>query len=221
MPISVLIADDQPVVRSGLRTILNTEDEIEVVGEAGDGREAIAKAGRLRPDVILMDIQMPELDGIEATRRLSATGGPRVIVLTTFDTDDHLFAALQAGASGFLLKHASHTAILEAVRVVHGGHGLLAPEVTRRVIAEYGRTAPSAALTAPPGYEELTEREREVVGLLARGRSNAEIAAELVVTEGTVKTHVGRILLKLGLRDRVQVVIAAYEAGLVRPGKEP
>jgi DNA-binding NarL/FixJ family response regulator len=217
LPIRVLIADDQPLVRSGLRAILGPEPDLEVIGEAADGAEAVAKVGRLEPDVVLMDVQMPGTDGLAATREIAAAGGPGVIVLTTFGHDEYLFEALRAGAAGFLLKDAPPDDIVEAVRLVHGGHGLLSPAVTRRVIAAYGagadRTGPP-----PPGYEEMTSREREVFALIARGRTNGEIAAELVVSEATVKTHVGRVLLKLGLRDRVQLVIAAYEMGLVRPG---
>ena len=217
MPIRVLIADDQPLVRSGLRTILGSEADIEVAGEAADGAEAVAKAQRLAPDVVLMDVQMPGTDGIAATREIVAAGGPGVIVLTTFGDDHNLFAALRAGAAGFLLKDAPPEDIVEAVRIVHGGHGLLSPVVTRRVIEAYGAGAARAS-DPPPGYDELTDREREVFALIARGRTNGEIAADLVVSEATVKTHVGRVLLKLGLRDRVQLVIAAYEMGLVKPG---
>ena len=217
VPIRVLIADDQPLVRSGLRTILGSEGDIEVAGEAADGAEAVAKAQRLSPDVVLMDVQMPGTDGITATREIAAAGGPGVIVLTTFGDDQNLFDALRAGAAGFLLKDAAPEEIVEAVRVVHGGHGLLSPVVTRRVIEAYA-TGAARAGDAPAGYGELTEREREVFELIARGRSNGEIAGDLVVSEATVKTHVGRILLKLGLRDRVQLVIAAYEMGLVKPG---
>jgi DNA-binding NarL/FixJ family response regulator len=217
VPIRVLIADDQPLVRSGVRTILGSEADIEVVGEAADGAEAVAKAGRLAPDVVLMDVQMPGKDGLAATREIVEAGGPGVIVLTTFGHDEYLFEALRAGAAGFLLKDAPPEDIVDAVRVVHGGHGLLSPVVTRRVIAAYGA---GADRTGPPpaGFDELTEREREVFALIARGRTNGEIAGDLVVSEATVKTHVGRVLLKCGLRDRVQVVIAAYEMGLVRPG---
>ena len=218
MPVRVLIADDQPLARSGLRAILGSEADIEVAGEAGDGAEAIAKARRLAPDVVLMDVQMPGTDGLTATREIVASGGPGVVILTTFGNDENLFAALRAGAAGFLLKDAPPEDIVEAVRLVHGGHGLLSPAVTRRVIAAYGagadRTGPP-----PPGFDELTEREREVFELIARGRTNGEIAGDLVVSEATVKTHVGRVLLKLGLRDRVQLVIAAYEMGLVKPGE--
>jgi DNA-binding NarL/FixJ family response regulator len=217
MPIRVLIADDQPLVRSGLRTILGAEGDIEVVGEAADGAEAVAKSQRLSPDVVLMDVQMPGTDGLTATRQIAAAGGPGVVVLTTFGHDEYLFAALSAGAAGFLLKDAPPDDIVEAVRVVHGGHGLLSPAVTRRVIAAYGAGADRSG-PPPPGFDDLTDREREVFELIARGRSNGEIASDLVVSEATVKTHVGRILLKLGLRDRVQAVIAAYEMGLVKPG---
>ena len=217
MPIRVLIADDQPLARSGLRTILGAEDDIEVAGEAADGAEAAAKAARLAPDVVLMDVEMPGTGGIAATRAIAAAGGPPVVILTTFGHDEYLFEALQAGAAGFLLKDAPPDDIVAAVRLVHRGEGLLSPAVTRRVIAAYGA---GAGRTGPPpdGYAELTEREREVFALIARGRTNGEIAADLVVSEATVKTHVGRILLKLALRDRVQLVIAAYEMGLVRPG---
>ena len=216
--VRVLIADDQPLVRSGLRTILSGEPGIEVVGEAEDGEDAIGKAGRLSADVVLMDVRMPRLDGLEATRRLTAgEDGPAVVVLTTFDHDEYLFDALRAGACGFLLKDAAPELIVQAVRVAASGDGLLAPEVTRRVIADF---AARGGTSGPPaGWDELTDREREVFQLVGRGRSNAEIAAHLVLSEATVKTHVGRILLKLGLRDRVQIVVCAYESGLVRPGE--
>ena len=217
MPIRVLIADDQPLVRSGLRTILASESDIEVAGEAADGAEAIAKTERLAPDVVLMDVQMPGTDGLAATREIAAAGGPGVIVLTTFGDDEYLFAALRAGAAGFLLKDARPEDIVDAVRLVHGGDGLLSPVVTRRVIAAYGAGAERHG-PPPAGFGDLTDREREVFELIARGRTNGEIAGDLFVSEATVKTHVGRVLLKLGLRDRVQVVIAAYEMGLVRPG---
>ena len=217
MPIRVLIADDQPLVRSGLRTILGTEADIEVAGEAADGAEAVAKAQRLEPDVVLMDIEMPGTDGLAATREIVAAGGPDVIILTTFSTDEYLFQALSGGAAGFLLKDAPPDDIIDAVRVVHAGEGLLSPAVTRRVIAAYGAGAERHG-PPPAGFEELTDREREVFELIARGRTNGEIAADLFVSEATVKTHVGRVLLKLGLRDRVQLVIAAYEMGLVKPG---
>jgi DNA-binding NarL/FixJ family response regulator len=198
-----------------LRAILGAQDGIEIVGEASDGAEAIAKAARLGADVVLMDVQMPGMDGLAATRELSGHAGVRVVVLTTFGDDAYLFEALRAGAAGFLLKHADPADIVRAVEIAHRGDALLDPAVTARVVAEFaGRPE-----TRPPaGFEELTEREVEVLGLVARGRTNGQIADDLFVSEATVKTHVGRILLKLGLRDRVQVVIAAYEAGLVRPG---
>jgi DNA-binding NarL/FixJ family response regulator len=212
--IRVLVADDQPLVRRGLRTILESEPDLEVVGEAADGAEAVARAERMAPDVVLMDVRMPGMDGLEATRRIEE---PAVIVLTTFDHDEYLFEALRAGASGFLLKDAPPERIVEAIRTVHRGDALLAPEVTRRVIEEFATRG--AAAGPPPGFDELTAREVEVFGLLARGRSNGEIATDLFLSEATVKTHVGRILLKLGLRDRVEVVICAYESGLVVPGQ--
>jgi DNA-binding NarL/FixJ family response regulator len=216
--IGVLLADDQDMVRAGFRLILSTEPDIEVVGEAKDGEEAVAAARRLQPDVVLMDIRMPRLDGISATRRL-LTGSPtptRVVVLTTFDVDSYVYDALRAGASGFLLKNAPPEDLVHAIRVVADGAALLDPAVTRRVIEEFARTpAPQAS---PPDVKRLTERELEVLHLLARGLSNAEIASSLFVSEATVKTHVGRLLDKLGLRDRVQAVVFAYERGLIRPG---
>jgi DNA-binding NarL/FixJ family response regulator len=216
--IRVLLADDQTMVRAGFRLILSTEPDISVVGEAADGVEAVSAARRLRPDVTLMDIRMPRLDGIAATRRLGAEDPPvtRVVVLTTFDVDAHVYDALRAGASGFLLKTAPPEELVQAIRLVAGGAALLDPSVTRRVIEEFARTpAPG-----PPPVElaSLTERELEVLQHVALGLSNAEIAATLVVSEATVKTHVGRMLAKLGLRDRVQAVVFAYERGLVRPG---
>jgi DNA-binding NarL/FixJ family response regulator len=217
--IRVVLADDQGLVRTGLRLVLEAEPDIEVVAEAADGLQAV-EAARLRPDLVLMDIRMPNLDGIEATRRLAGPGVPdpvRVLVLTTYDVDEYVFAALRAGASGFLLKHASPESLAEAVRTVAAGDGLIAPAVTRRLIAEFARVP--AAPTPPAELARLTEREREVLELVARGRSNAEIARELVVGPATVKTHVGRVLTKLGLRDRVEAVIWAYEAGLVQPGR--
>ncbi len=216
--IRVLLADDQDMVRAGFRLILSTEPDIEVVGEAKDGEEAVAAARRLQPDVVLMDIRMPRLDGISATRRL-LTGGPsptRVVVLTTFDVDSYVYDALRAGASGFLLKNAPPEDLVHAIRVVADGAALLDPAVTRRVIEEFARTpAPKAP---SPDVKRLTERELEVLHLLARGLSNAEIASSLFVSEATVKTHVARLLDKLGLRDRVQAVVFAYERGLIRPG---
>jgi DNA-binding NarL/FixJ family response regulator len=214
--IRVLLADDQRLVRSGFRMILGADDGLEVVGEAGDGVEAVSAARELRPDVVLMDVRMPRVDGIEATRQIAAMAEPpRVLVLTTFDLDEYVFAALRAGASGFLLKDAPEAQLLAAIRVVADGGSLFAPAVTRRLIERF---ASLGEPSAPPAVETLTAREVEVLRLLARGRSNAEIAAELVVSEHTVKTHVAHVLAKLGLRDRIQAVILAYESGLVRPG---
>jgi DNA-binding NarL/FixJ family response regulator len=219
--IRVLIADDQALVRAGFRMLLSAEAELEVVGEATNGRQALDAATRLRPDVILMDIRMPELDGLEATRRLLAgaadEGAPRVLILTTFDLDEYVYEALRAGASGFLLKDAPPEQLLDAIRVVAAGDGLLAPSVTRRVIAEFARRP---AAVRPPELDELTARELEVLQLIARGLSNAEIAKELFLSETTVKTHVARVLQKLRLRDRVQAVVLAYESGLVEPGAQ-
>jgi DNA-binding NarL/FixJ family response regulator len=216
---SVLIVDDQALVRVGLRKILETEPETEVVGEAADGDDAVAEARRLRPDVVLMDIRMPVLDGIEATRRIvQAQSGIRVLILTTFGLDAYVYDALRAGASGFMLKDAPPEEIAAAVRIVARGEALLAPAVTRAVIEEFTRTQPAAAPAPPPALAELTPREREVLDLLARGLSNPEVCARLVISEATAKTHVARILQKLGLRDRVQAVIYAYECGLIRPG---
>ncbi|NEC36426.1 response regulator [Streptomyces rubrogriseus] len=216
--IRVLIADDQQMVRQGFTVLLNTQPDIEVIGQAVDGRDAVAKVAELAPEVVLMDIRMPELGGIEATRRITgATPEIRVLVLTTFDLDEYVYEALRAGASGFLLKDASADQLAEAVRVVAAGDALLAPGITRRLIAEFSRLddRPRAPLKARVG--ELTERETEVLALIAQGLSNAEIAQRLVVAEQTVKTHVGRILVKLGLRDRTQAAVFAYESGLVRP----
>jgi DNA-binding NarL/FixJ family response regulator len=215
--IRVLLADDQDMVRAGFRLILSAEPDVEVVGEAADGMAAVAAARRLRPDVTLMDVRMPRLDGIGATRRLLADApGARVLVLTTFDVDTYVYDALRAGASGFLLKNAPPEELVHAIRVVAGGEALLDPAVTRRVIEEFARAPAPAAL--PAAAERLTHREREVLLLVARGMTNAEVAAELVVSEATVKTHVARMLAKLGLRDRVQAVVFAYEHGLVRRG---
>jgi DNA-binding NarL/FixJ family response regulator len=217
--IRVLIADDQALVRAGFRMLLEAEPDVDVVGDATNGREALDAVARLRPDVILMDIRMPELDGLEATRRVLAAappdGGPRVLILTTFDLDEYVYEALRAGASGFLLKDAPPEQLLEAIRVVAAGDGLLAPSVTRRVIAEFARRPETKP---PPELGELTPRELEVLRLIARGLSNAEIAAELFLSETTVKTHVARVLQKLRLRDRVQAVVLAYESGIVQPG---
>ena len=215
MSIRVLICDDQALVRAGFRAILGSRPEIEIVGEAENGAEAVALAERRRPDVILMDIRMPLLDGVEATRRLVAEGSPaRILVLTTFDLDEYVHAAIRAGASGFLLKDVTPAELVEAIRIVAGGDSLLAPSVTRRLLERF-------AVTLPPGDQSsevlgrLTARETEVLRLLAGGLSNAEIASELVVSEATVKTHISSLLRKLGLRDRVQAVILAYETGLV------
>ncbi|MCU0270643.1 MAG: response regulator transcription factor [Acidimicrobiales bacterium] len=221
MTIRVLVVDDQALVRTGFAMILSAEADLEVVGDAADGLEAVARTRELRPDVVLMDIRMPNLDGVEATRRLAGPGvedPARVLVLTTFDLDDYVYAALQAGASGFLLKDAPPEELVHAIRVVAGGDALIDPSVTRRLIEQFARSRPGAPAPPPPGLAELTEREVEVLRALARGLSNAEIAAELYVSETTVKTHVGHILTKLGLRDRVQAVVVAYESGLVVPG---
>jgi len=214
--IRVLIADDQALVRTGFRLILSGEPGIEVVGEARDGAEAATLAAELAPDVVLMDVRMPGVDGIEATRRIVVDeSSPRVLVLTTFDLDDIVYDALRAGASGFLLKDAPEERLLTAIQVVAEGGSLFAPSVTRRLIGEFSRRTPAAP---PPALEELTARELEVLRLLAQGLSNAEIATRLVVSEHTVKTHVARILQKLDLRDRTQAVVLAYESGAVRPG---
>jgi DNA-binding NarL/FixJ family response regulator/class 3 adenylate cyclase len=219
--VRVLIVDDQALVRTGFRMILDAEEDMDVVGEAANGKEAIAEAGRLRPDVVLMDVRMPELDGIEATRRLLANDGvdSKVVMLTTFDMDEYVYEALRAGASGFLLKDAPPEQLVAGIRAVCSGDALLAPSVTRRVIEEFVRHPPDAVRTAPPEIEELTPRECEVLKLIARGLSNAEIAQSLVVSETTVKTHVARVLMKMQLRDRVQAVVMAYESGLVQPGE--
>ena len=215
---TVLIADDQALVRVGLRKILDAEPETDIVGEAGDGEEAVSEARRLRPDVVLMDIRMPVLDGIEATRRIvTAQPSTRVLILTTFGLDTYVYDALRAGASGFMLKDAPPEEIVAGVRIVANGDALLAPAVTRSVIEEFVRRDAPAPAALPPAVEELTPREREVLDLLAAGLSNPEICARLVISEATAKTHVARILQKLGVRDRVQVVIYAYESGLVRP----
>jgi DNA-binding NarL/FixJ family response regulator len=217
MSIRVLIADDEKLMRSGLRAILAAEPDIEVAGEAGDGLEAIASAERLRPDVVLMDVRMPNLDGLAATERLLARAeGVRVVMLTTFDLDEYVYEALRAGASGFVLKDAPADQLLTAIRVVAEGEALLAPSITRRLIAEYARRPRAAG--RPDQLSELTERELEVMRLMAGGLSNAEIAEHLIVGEATIKTHVSRILAKLGLRDRTQAVVLAYESGLVQPG---
>ena len=219
MSTRVLIADDQALVRAGFRKLLESAPGIEVVGEASDGREAVDQARRLRPSIVLMDIRMPRLDGIEATRRLTGSDGDaiRVLILTTFGLDDYVYDALRAGASGFMLKDAPPEELLAAIEVVARGDALIAPAVTRSVIEEFVRRSP-AQRPAAPLLDELTAREREVLELLARGLSNAEIAERLVVSDGTVKTHVAHVLSKLGVRDRVQAVILAYESGVITPG---
>jgi DNA-binding NarL/FixJ family response regulator len=216
--IRLLIADDQALVRAGFKMILDAETDLEVVGEASDGREAVDRIRELRPDVVLMDIRMPELDGIEATRAVSDLDGVRVLMLTTFDLNEYVYEALRAGASGFLLKDVPPEQLVAGIRVVAEGEALLAPSITKRLIQEFAAAAPSTPAAPPPGLDELTERELEVFKLMARGLSNAEIAAELVVSETTVKTHVARVLMKLGLRDRVQAVVLAYESGVAVPG---
>ncbi len=216
--IRVLIADDQALVRSGFRMILDARADIEVVGEAGDGEEATALVARLHPDVVLMDVRMPDVDGLEATRRIVASGAKaRVIVLTTYDVDDSVYAALRAGASGFMLKDVRPAELAEAIRVVARGDALLAPSVTRRLLDRFAAALPGPAAAPPPDLDELTEREVEVLRLIARALTNAEIAEHLVLTEATVKTHVSSVLRKLGLRDRVQAAVLAYDVGLVRP----
>jgi DNA-binding NarL/FixJ family response regulator len=215
--INVLLADDQELVRSGFRLILELEDGIAVVGEAADGREAVRLAKELQPDVVLMDVRMPELDGIEATRRLQHAGiEARVLVLTTFDLDEYVYGAIRAGASGFLLKDAPREQLVTAVRTVARGEALLAPAITQRLIERFVARPPAGEAT--PVIADLSTRELEVLRLLARGLSNAEIAAELFVGEATVKTHVAHILRKLDVRDRVQAVVFAYETGIVQPG---
>lgn len=216
--IRVVLVDDQHLVRSGFRMILESESDIEVVGEAEDGSSAVSVVRRERPDVVLMDIQMPGMDGLEATAVIGAeVASSKVLILTTFEQDDYVFTALRNGASGFLLKNSPPEQLVDAVRVVAGGESLLAPSVTRRIIDEFARNA-IGPTQVPELVDSLTEREIEVLGLVARGRSNAEIAEELFVGEATVKTHVSNILLKLGVRDRVQAVVWAYEHGLARPG---
>jgi DNA-binding NarL/FixJ family response regulator len=215
--IRVLIADDQALMRGGFRMIIDAEPGLEVVGEAIDGADAVRGFERWRPDVVVMDVRMPTMDGIEATRRITALdASAKVLMLTTFDLDEYVYDALRAGASGFLLKDRPPEELVQAVRVVAGGDALLAPAVTRRLIEEFARRP--EAPSSPAGLGELTEREREVLVLMARGLSNAEIASALFVAETTVKTHVGRVLHKLGLRDRAQAVVLAYESGLVQPG---
>jgi DNA-binding NarL/FixJ family response regulator len=220
MTIRLLLADDQELVRTGVRMILEAEPDLEIVGEARDGQETVAKAQRLRPDVVLMDIRMPILDGVEATAELARLDPPldsRVLILTTYDLDEYVFAALRAGAAGFLLKHAPTDELVDAIRTVARGEGLLAPQVTRRVIEAFA-DVPAPVSAPPPALDRLTERERATFDLVVRGRSNAEIADALFVEASTVKTHVTHALAKLGLRDRVAAVIYAYEHGLLAPG---
>jgi DNA-binding NarL/FixJ family response regulator len=219
--IRVLIVDDQPLMRTGFRMILDAEPDIEVVGEGGDGFEAIELAAHVRPDVVLMDIRMPRMDGIEATRRLAgseARDPVRVLILTTFDLDELVLGALRAGASGFLLKDAPPEDMVEAIRIVARGDALIAPSVTRRLLDRFASKLPDPQRPRPAMLDSLTARELEVLGLVARGMTNGEIADQLVVSETTVKTHVGRILSKLDLRDRVQAVVLAYETGIIQPG---
>jgi DNA-binding NarL/FixJ family response regulator len=221
MTIRVLLVDDQALIRAGFRMILDAEEDMDVVGECADGTQAVDSARRLAPDVVLMDIRMPEMDGIEATRRIAGDGGadavPRVLMLTTFDLDEYVYDALRAGASGFLLKDVPAEQLVDGIRVIAQGDALLAPSVTKRLIHEFSRSG-AAQRSAPASLDDLTPRELEVFKLIARGMSNAEIAEELVVSETTVKTHVARVLMKLGVRDRVQAVVLAYESGVVAPG---
>jgi len=220
--VSLVVADDHEVVRAGFAALLDTQPDFTVLGTASDGGEAVRVCRDLKPDVVLMDVRMPSLDGIEATRQLAGTGasGPRVLILTTFDLDEYVFDALRAGASGFLLKDVTAERLFDAVRVVAAGEALLAPAVTRRLISEFTRLRPARDAAPAAALGALTPRETEVLRLVAEGLSNPEVAQRLVVTEETVKTHVSRILAKLGLRDRTQAVVAAYESGLVVPGRE-
>jgi DNA-binding NarL/FixJ family response regulator len=221
MTIRVLLVDDQALVRTGFRMIINTEPDLQVVGEAADGRQAITQTHRLHPDVVLMDIRMPELDGVQATRQLAGPGVPhptKVIILTTFDLDEYVVEALRAGASGFLLKDASATTLVEAIRVVARGEALLAPTVTRRLLDRFAPRLPAVDPLVIHNLASLTEREREILKLIARGLSNQEIATRLFLAETTVKTHVSNLLAKLQLRDRIQAVVLAYDTGIVPPG---
>ncbi|MBE2320563.1 response regulator transcription factor [Solirubrobacter sp. CPCC 204708] len=220
MSIRVLICDDQSLVRAGFRLVLENHADLKVVGEASNGEEAIHSAGRLQPDVVLMDIRMPVLDGIASTREITARHPARVLVLTTYDLDEYVYDALRAGASGFLLKDSPPRQLVDGIRAVAAGEALLAPTVTRRLIAEFARVRPAGGVR-PAALDELTPREFDVLRLLARGLSNAEIADQLVLSDTTIKTHVAHILAKLGLRDRVQAVVLAYESGLVTPGRPP
>jgi DNA-binding NarL/FixJ family response regulator len=216
--IRLLVADDQPLVRSGFRMILEERTDLELVGEAEDGAQAVRLAGELDPDVILMDVRMPNLDGVEATRRLVAAGTrARILVLTTFDLDEYVYAAIDAGASGFLLKDVQPSELVDAIRVVAAGNSLFGPAATRRLVERFARAAPPPAHS--PTLDSLTDREREILGLISQGYSNAELAEKLFLSEATVKTHVSAVLRKLGVRDRVQAVIVAYENGLILPGR--
>ncbi len=226
--IRVLIVDDQAMVRAGFRMIVEAEDDITVVGEAADGIAAVEVAARCGPNVILMDVRMPKMDGIEAAAQILARrnragqhdNGPRVLMLTTFDLDDYVYAALRAGVSGFMLKDAPAEQLVEAIRVIAAGEALLAPSVTRRLIEDIGKRPARDTTLTVPGLDQLTERELEVLRLVARGLSNAEVAEQLYLGEATIKTHVGRMLMKLNIRDRVQAVVLAYESGLITPGEQ-
>ncbi|HVX43797.1 MAG TPA: response regulator transcription factor [Mycobacteriales bacterium] len=215
VPVRIVVADDHEAVRAGFAALLNTQPDFTVVGTAADGAEAVRIGRSMRPDVVLMDVRMPGVDGIEATRALAGSGGPRILILTTFDLDEYVYAALRAGASGFLLKDGTAERLFDAVRVIAAGEALLAPAVTRRLIHEFARRQADSA--PPAGLDALTPRETHVLRLVAEGLSNKEIATRLVVAEETVKTHVSRVLAKLGLRDRTQAVVTAYESGLVVP----
>jgi DNA-binding NarL/FixJ family response regulator len=219
MPVRVLVADDQAMVRGGFSMIIDAEPDMEMVGEADDGERAVRETARLHPDVVVMDIQMPNLDGVSATREILARvdPAPRILVVTTFDIDEYVYEALRAGASGFLLKNSPPEELVRAIRVLAAGDALLSPSVTRRLLEEFSRR-PVASGHTPKSLEDLTNREIEVLTLVARGLSNAEIAERLVVTTGTVKTHVARVLMKLDLRDRLQAAVLAYETGLIKPG---
>ncbi|TYB48807.1 response regulator [Actinomadura chibensis] len=218
-PIRVALVDDQELVRAGFRMVLDAQPDIEVVGEAGDGVQALELLRGTKADVVLMDVRMPRMDGIEATRNVVAGSGPKVVILTTFDLDEYAFAAIKAGAGGFLLKDAGPAQLIEAIKSVHSGDAVVAPSTTKRLLDRFAVHLPDAEAKADGALESLTEREGEVLRLVARGMSNAEIAARLYVSEATVKTHMGRILMKLGLRDRVQAVVFAYETGLVKSGQ--
>ncbi|QXJ26688.1 response regulator transcription factor [Actinomadura graeca] len=218
-PIRVVLVDDQALVRAGFRMVLDAQPDIDVVGEAADGRQVLDLLRTTRADVVLMDVRMPRMDGIEATRRVVAASGPKVIILTTFDLDEYAFAAIKAGAGGFLLKDAGPAQLIEAIKSVHSGDAVVAPSTTKRLLDRFALHLPDAEDKALGALESLTDRENEVLGLVARGMSNAEIAERLYVSEATVKTHMGRILMKLGLRDRVQAVVFAYETGLVKSGQ--